>query len=464
MLLDRFTESVQVCAEAVRVARQVGAAAEEGHASNTMGIALVCQGVCEDGIAALERGLAIAIRLGSADDVGRAYANLTDGLRFCGQDRAALDRVEEGLEAAEAMGIGRSYGTVLRAHGARSAFNLGRWEEAAAQTKRIFEAVGQGRNIELYILAYTAEYTVASGDHMTADSRLDHFADLLEGQPVEMQFLTPYANARAELALWRHDPADAWAVIDQALPLLQKGGAHHLASQVCRMGARALADLAQFATARRDEQTAATAIERISWLRVEIDAILDGLATVAPPRPRHQADAATVHAEQSRALGASDPALWETAAERWSACEHPYLESYARWREAEAHLDRRDRRAAGEALRNAYAIATGLRALPLAGAIESLAKRARINLSPVGTAKSHEQVDARDPLALTPREREVLSLIAEGRTNRQIAETLFITENTAGVHVSRILGKLGAASRAEAAAIAHRAAIADLKA
>jgi DNA-binding NarL/FixJ family response regulator len=57
----------------------------------------------------------------------------------------------------------------------------------------------------------------------------------------------------------------------------------------------------------------------------------------------------------------------------------------------------------------------------------------------------------------TAREREVLALIADGRTNRQIAQELFIAEKTASVHVSNILGKLGAASRGEAAALAHRA-------
>ena len=62
----------------------------------------------------------------------------------------------------------------------------------------------------------------------------------------------------------------------------------------------------------------------------------------------------------------------------------------------------------------------------------------------------------RDRYGLTPREREVLELLAEGRTNKQIAETLFISESTAGVHVSNILGKLGAANRVEAAAIAYR--------
>ena len=58
--------------------------------------------------------------------------------------------------------------------------------------------------------------------------------------------------------------------------------------------------------------------------------------------------------------------------------------------------------------------------------------------------------------SLTSREREVLRLLAAGRSNREIAAVLFITPKTASVHVSNILGKLGAASRTEAAAIAHR--------
>ena len=61
-----------------------------------------------------------------------------------------------------------------------------------------------------------------------------------------------------------------------------------------------------------------------------------------------------------------------------------------------------------------------------------------------------------DELGLTPREREVLALVADGRTNRQIAEALFISAKTASVHVSNILAKLGVASRVEAAAVAHR--------
>ena len=57
---------------------------------------------------------------------------------------------------------------------------------------------------------------------------------------------------------------------------------------------------------------------------------------------------------------------------------------------------------------------------------------------------------------LTAREIEVLRLVAAGRTNRQIGEELFISESTAGVHVSRILAKFGVAGRVEAATMAAR--------
>ena len=61
-----------------------------------------------------------------------------------------------------------------------------------------------------------------------------------------------------------------------------------------------------------------------------------------------------------------------------------------------------------------------------------------------------------DPFGLTPRERQVLALIAEGATNRQIGAALYMAEKTASVHVSRILSKLGVRSRTQAAAVAHR--------
>ena len=115
----------------------------------------------------------------------------------------------------------------------------------------------------------------------------------------------------------------------------------------------------------------------------------------------------------------------------------------------------------GTALRGGRAAPIGARrghakrAAPLARELESLAKRARIDL------RAREQPQPTDPnlteaLGLTPREAEVLSLVARGCTNREIARTLVITEKTTEVHVTHILRKLDVATRLQAAAIAHR--------
>jgi len=164
----------------------------------------------------------------------------------------------------------------------------------------------------------------------------------------------------------------------------------------------------------------------------------------------------SVDAERSRVDGRPDPAAWRAVAEAWAAFERPYFAAYASWRESEAALAGGDRAAATSALRAAYVAAAALGARPLHEALDALARRARIALeAPTEVGPAARPVED-DPFGLTPREREVLALVADGRTNRQIAERLFISESTAGVHVSNILGKLGVASRGEAAAIAFR--------
>jgi DNA-binding NarL/FixJ family response regulator len=95
----------------------------------------------------------------------------------------------------------------------------------------------------------------------------------------------------------------------------------------------------------------------------------------------------------------------------------------------------------------------------LASEIEGFALRARLRLEPdeSSPAPPLPATDAgEDPFGLTPRERQVLALLADGRTNREIGTALYMAEKTASVHVSRILSKLDVRSRTEAAAVAHR--------
>ena len=109
-------------------------------------------------------------------------------------------------------------------------------------------------------------------------------------------------------------------------------------------------------------------------------------------------------------------------------------------------------------LRPAHQTAVTLDAAPLRREVELLAQRGRLRLGePMDTTAPPEAPPSpAASLGLTRREAEVLALVAEGCTNRQIGQALFITPRTAGVHVSRILAKLGVAGRGEAAAIAHR--------
>jgi DNA-binding CsgD family transcriptional regulator len=177
--------------------------------------------------------------------------------------------------------------------------------------------------------------------------------------------------------------------------------------------------------------------------------------------PAMEANLLIAEAEWSRAAGPSDPERWARAAGAWQALGHPWPAAYARWRQAEALLARgASREQAAAALTQAWTAAGGLGARALLAEIESLARRGRIELAPPAAAREPKgalaPAEPAAELGLTPREQEVLALLADGRTNRQIAEALFISGKTASVHVSNILGKLGVANRAEAAAVAYR--------
>jgi DNA-binding NarL/FixJ family response regulator len=132
-----------------------------------------------------------------------------------------------------------------------------------------------------------------------------------------------------------------------------------------------------------------------------------------------------------------------------------------RWRAGEARVAAGEREAATAALERAHEIAATLGAGWLRDEIEGLAARARLVLSDgdgdgAAAEPAVEAAAQEDPFGLTPRERQVLVLVAEGRTNREIGDALFMAEKTASVHVSRILSKLDVRSRTEAAAVAHR--------
>jgi DNA-binding NarL/FixJ family response regulator len=167
-------------------------------------------------------------------------------------------------------------------------------------------------------------------------------------------------------------------------------------------------------------------------------------------------------AELSRIEDRHDPAPWARAAAVWDRRQQPYPAAYARLRQAEATLHRKARKAtATVALREAYATTIAMGARPLAAEIVQVSQRFRVALADDAETvlMTPPDPDPGDELGiLTTREREVLGAVAEGLTNREIGERLFISERTVGVHVGHIFDKLQVRSRVQASRVYLRAA------
>jgi DNA-binding CsgD family transcriptional regulator len=267
------------------------------------------------------------------------------------------------------------------------------------------------------------------------------------------------AAVRAELAIWEDDPADALRAIGHGLNRvhLSVGAGVSRIGPILALGVRAAADLAE-GDRRRRRVADADAARTLGTKHLA--AMRSGRDEVAARWPAYLRMAepyvALCEAEATRLVGSDDPDAWAEAAGRFDVVPQPYTRAYARFRESAALFGaHRDPRRARAALREAHQTAVALGAAPLQAAVEGVALRARVELSSVAAGRS-----SAGHSALTAREEEILGLLALGLTNRQIAERLFITEKTAGHHVSNILAKLGVSRRAEAAAEAVRLGIA----
>jgi DNA-binding NarL/FixJ family response regulator len=191
-------------------------------------------------------------------------------------------------------------------------------------------------------------------------------------------------------------------------------------------------------------------------LRDRIDRTTSSLADASDGGPSDCDRAHLTHAAAVvTLLGAPDPDAWADAARRWTEAQDPWMAAHALLHESEAQLATGGAARAADALRAAYELADRMGSEPLRDRVLAVSRRTRIGVD-VAEPTVIEQ-DVATQFGLTPREAEVLGLVAAGRTNRQIAEQLYISEKTASVHVSNILRKLGVISRFEAAALAQRA-------
>jgi ATP/maltotriose-dependent transcriptional regulator MalT len=306
----------------------------------------------------------------------------------------------------------------------------------------------------IYLAAARGRLEALRGELSTARRWFGVADDLAQGQ-IDADLAGYLARARAEAALVEEDPAAALEIARAGLLPLEGADDHFVRSPLLVLAVQAAADVAEARrAARRDSEDPADSVAPF------IDE-LEGQSATAPMVGALRAHAL---AEASRLEGQSSPERWTDAAARFAEIPDPFGVAYARYRAAEAELRHQGVKAdVGPMLREAAEAATALGALPLYRSIETLARRARVSLDAAGAAAEPEPetVPREKPAGLSAREIEVLRLVADGRSNGEIAEALFISRKTAGVHVTHILDKLGVANRVEAAMAAGRLGLLD---
>jgi DNA-binding CsgD family transcriptional regulator/tetratricopeptide (TPR) repeat protein len=447
MLSGRAHDAIARCEEALAVARTVGALAEAGQALNTLGAARSGLGEHEAAEAFLRESLAIALDLQLPDDIGRAYVNLSDCIDQAGRIDEAARLALEGFESGRSLGLGSGYRAMLLSEAAQRRLRSGCWDDAERLAGAAL-AVRAGGMLEGIAHATIAGVATARGDRAAAQDGFARARAIL-GRDTSALWNVPVDTGFAELELSAGRATAAREVVMSRLTRSQGQEFPFYTARLHWVGLCVEAELAEEARARFDQPGECAARARAAELAEQI---VGQVAATPPgtPAPELVLYAELCTAELTRVGQTPDHGAWDTPIARADALAIPAVGAYARWRQAEAALAHGQRHAAVQPLRAAAATAAALGARPMLDEIGALARRVRVDL---GAAPDPA---AADDLDLTARERDVLRLIAAGRTNREIGAELFISPKTASVHVSRILRKLHVRGRVEAAAFAHR--------
>jgi len=413
MMDHRHDEAIATAGEALAAATAVGDHQNASLALNLRAMSRLDNGDL-DALEELERSHEVA------GDDWRAqchyYTNASDIQLKLAQFAEAERLADSGARIARTLGAGWATRAMLEGNVAEAWIGSGRWADAAAWYERSVPLIDLS-DYAVYLGERWTWLTMWRGDVDAAQARARvHRTTWQRFGRVEEQIRARVSATLAELALLRDDLDDALDLVRIAVDPEALGPFYRLTTLA--VAARVLD------RARR------------AGRQVDVAPYRAALATCTL-WPTYPTWAAVFAAE----LGDGS---WEAVA----AADGPaHLRPYALYRDGASLLEAGDRATARDQLESAAAAADEI-GCGLVG------DQARALLDGAGLARGTGR--ARQPdRALTDRERQVLDLVAEGLTNGQIAERLFISRKTASVHVSAILRKLGVSSRTEAAVLAR---------
>lgn len=464
MLAARFDEAVALTSQAVE---EAGADAKAllSIAHNIRGSSLVAAGSIDRGLAELDEAGRLA-----EHDPGAAlrYAvNASDAMNTLGRYDEAVRLAERGVREARARGVERTSGVILSSNTVEPLLALGELDRAEAMLDPAL-ALDPPPSFRAHLQRMKLWITLWRGDLDTADALLRRWhGGLRTLGELEVQSELGVARLAAELAIARGDHLAAW---EATAPVRSDTHRRLPASDlpVLAAAARALADGAFRAARDGAASSGSDGPEGVGGLDiVEEVARIDGVLAAIEMWPTAVAWGPVIRAELATALAAGeagDGSDGASGAERFAAAR-------AAWRVA---IDATSSSLAPAHL-HPYALVRAARVARAAGdsgAVEQLAAAARVESERSGfglltqaatvlassrsVRAGHGSVAVGPGAPLTEREEQVLALIEQGLSNKQIGEALFISAKTASVHVSSILRKVGASSRTEAVYRASR--------
>lgn len=449
MVRGRYGDSLAMGEAALAISRAVDAQVAAARALNVIGLDLACRSDFERAIPLLRESHDAAVGLGDPLAIFLTAVGLGWALDESARHADALDLARAARDRIRHLGADPRFGGQLASKAARALHDLGRWDEAGALIEETI-AAGTNHYANRWLLANRVRLHVARGqlDRARADfATYEALGERVIGPDPDLMSLR-----RAELAIAAGRPADARGLVRDTLDRLPEPDLDTDARLLLLTGLRAEVEEADAARATGAKDRLAASVAAAEDLGDRLTTHLARVAGLAArPSAIIAADRALGEALVARATGVADPDAWTRAVAARRELDRPHELAVVLADLAATLLDVRLRTEAEPAIAEAHAIAVGLGAAPVRTRLESLARRARIALDGVDSLD-----DAVDRLGLTRREREVLALVADGRSNRQIGEQLYMAESTAGVHVSNILAKLGVTRRSEAAALAHR--------